>query len=155
MRHRYLFTLEVTPTGIGKAYDELPSHLTLMSRFFSRLSPTELIEVVRPMLEQTAPIELTFGKTAELGPKKLVVHLIEHTKELKQLHNRLRLLLDSTSVEYEYPQFVGAKHKPHVTKREGVKYEAGNKLITNHAYLIEIVDERRVIRSRLKLGEQT
>ena len=98
MKHRYLFTLQVAQVETGKTYDELPSHLTLMSRFFSELSPEQITKVVRPLFANTKPIELSFGTTAELGPKKLTVHLVTCSGELKQLHSELRSLLDSINV---------------------------------------------------------
>jgi predicted kinase len=153
MKHRYLFILEVAPVEVGKTYEELPSHLTLMmSRFFSDLSPEQMSEVVKPLFSKTVPIVLTFGETTELGPKKLTVHMIEHNQELKQLHQKLRTLLDSINVEYEYPQFIGENHKPHVTKRPGIRFDAGEKKIVRAAYLVEIVDSRRVIRSKFGLS---
>ena len=156
MKHRYLFILEVTPVDVGKTYDELPSHLTLMSRFFSDLSPGQMDVVVRPLFSQAVPTDLTFGETTELGPKKLTVHMVEHNEELKQLHHKLRILLDSVNVEYEYPQFIGEHHKPHVTRREGMQLDAADKRTVTKAYLIEIVDDKRVVRSEFELsGNET
>jgi hypothetical protein len=151
MKHRYLFILEVAPVATGKTYDELPSHLTLMSRFFSQLTPAQLTKVVHSLFEQTAPFGLTFGATTELGPKKLRVHMMEHSDILHQLHDKLRDLLDSIAVDYEYPQFIGKSHKPHVTKREDVQYNIGDRLIVKTACLVEVVDRRRVIRSNFAL----
>lgn len=152
MKHRYLCILEVTPVEVGKTYDELPSHLTLMSRFFSDLSPERINEVVRPLFSRTAPVKLTFGETAELGPKKLTVHMVEHSHGLKQLHNKLRVLLNSANIEYEYPQFIGENHKPHVTKRPGVQFSVGERKTVQAAYLIEIVGSKRVVRSKFELS---
>lgn len=152
MKHRYLFILEVAPVEVGKTYNELPSHLTLMSRFFSELPPEKLDEAVRALFSQTEPIKLTFGETTELGPKKLTVHIIEHNQKLKQLHNKLRILLDSVDVEYEYPQFIGENHKPHVTKRADVQFSVGEKKTVQAACLVEVVDSKRVIRSRFELS---
>lgn len=152
MKHRYLFILEIAPVEVGKTYDELPSHLTLMSRFFSNLSPRQLNEVVSPLFTQTSPIDLAFGATTELGPKRLTVHMIEHNEKLKHLHHKLRILLDSIGVEYEYPQFIGKNHKPHVTKREDVQFGAGEKKTVQAAYLVEIVGSKRAIRSKFELS---
>lgn len=152
MKHRYLFILEITPVEVGKTYEDLPSHLTLMSRFFSDLSPEQVNEVVRPLFSRTAPIELTFGETAELGPKQLAVHMVEHSNSLKQLHNKLRVLLNSVNVEYEYPKFIGENHKPHVTKRADVRFKAGEEKTVRAAYLVEIVDGKRVVRSKFELS---
>lgn len=152
MKHRYLFILEVAPVEVGKAYDELPSHLTLMSRFFSELPPARLAEVVRPLFEGTKPLKLSFGETTELGPQKLTVHVVTYSNELKRLHNELRTLLDSVSAEYEYPQFIGEGHKPHVTERKGEQFKGGDQKVTKAAYLVEVIDGSRVIRSSFTLG---
>lgn len=152
MKHRYLFILEITPVEVGKLYDELPSHLTLMSRFFSDLSPEQMSKAVKLLFGQTTPIDLIFGQSTELGPKKLTVHMIEHSSSLKQLHNQLRTLLGSVNVKYEYPQFIGENHKPHVTERTGVQFIVGERKTVRAAYLVEIVDGKRVICSRLVLS---
>ena len=151
MKRRYLFTLEITPLDVGTTYDELPSHLTLMSRFFSELGPEQITAAVYPLFAASRPIELHFGDVIELGSKKLLVHTVNHLDVLASLHESLRTLLDSIIVEYEYPQFMGENHKPHVTKREGALFDAGSPKVTTAAYLIEIVDGKRVVRSKLDL----
>jgi hypothetical protein len=150
MKYLYLFTLEVARLEAGRTYEELPSHLTLMSRFWSDLSADELSKIVRPLFARTNSIELLFGDTVELGPKKLTVHMVQQPEEMK-LHNKLRELLDSVKVEYQYPQFIGSNHKPHVTKREGVQFGAGDKRISKAAYLIEVVEEKRAVRAKFEL----
>src|SRR5690606_10220099 len=55
-------------------------------------------------------------------------------------------------VEYEYPQFIGENHKPHVTKRVDVRFKAGEEKTVRAAYLVEIVDSRRVVRSKFELS---
>lgn len=117
----YLFTLEIVPLELGRVYDELPSHLTLMSRFLSDLSPEELAAKVQPLFTRTASIQLVFGNTTVLGPKKVTAHMVTGPQE-KQLHNKLRELLDTLKVGYQYPEFIGDNHKPHVTAREGVQF---------------------------------
>ena len=126
MKHLYLFTLEIEPLEVGKTYEELPSHLTLMSRFWSDLSPEDLTAKVRPQFIETAPIQLVFGKTVMLGPKKVTAHMVTSSSE-KQVHNNIRELLDTLKVEYQYPEFIGDNHKPHVTAREGVQFAPGSK----------------------------
>ena len=152
MKRRYLFILEIAPVEAGKTYDELPSHLTLMSRFFSKLSPQQLDGIVRPLFKRSTTIELTLGKTEELGPKKLTVHTVNRSNEFKALHNELLTLLNSIPVEYEYPQFIGTGHKPHVTTREGTDFKVGDTFIAKQACLVEVVDSQRVIRLKFGLG---
>lgn len=151
MKHLYLFTLEITALKIGKVYNELPSHLTLMSRFLSELPAEELANKVRPLFAQTTPVHLVFGETVELGPKKVTAHMVDSPEE-NQLHNDLYNILDNLKVEYQYPEFIGDNHKPHVTARDGMQLMSGTKRSVSTAYLIEIVDAKRVIRAKLGLG---
>lgn len=87
-----------------------------------------------------------------LGPKKLTVQMVHQPKELK-LHNELRQCLDAVKVEYQYPQFTGQNHKPHVTKREGVEFELGDKHIARMIYLIQVINGNRVVRAKFELKE--
>lgn len=149
--HLYLFTLEIMPLKVGRVYDELPSHLTLMSRFLSGLTSDELTAKVQSFFAETAPVRLVFGEPTILGPKKVTAHMINSPDE-RQLHNNLRELLDKIKAEYQYPEFIGDNHKPHVTAREGVQFAPGSSRIASAAYLIEVVDEKRVVRAKLALG---
>lgn len=155
-QHLYLFTLEITPLKVGKTYNPLPSHLTLMSRFWSELSPDEIAKIVKPLFDCAGPIELIFGEPAQLGPKKIDVHLVKPNKSLKKLHDELHNLLDAANVTYEYPRFVGEGHKPHVSKREDDQFRAGHKQIANAAYLIEVAikgdKHLRFIQARFELN---
>ena len=150
MKHLYLFTLEIDPLAVGKVYDDLPSHLTLMSRFLSGMSYQELAPVVRAIFEQASPIELTFGETKELGPKKVVAHMIHSPAEVT-LHNQLYQCLEFLGVEFQYPQFIGPGHKAHVSKREGDNFKKGQTRVSSTAYLIEVIEGRRIVRSRFNL----
>ena len=152
MQHRYLFILEVEPVKTEMPYGELPSHLTLMSRFFSELSPGQLAEIVHPLFERTAPVQLIFEATGTLGPKKLTVHGVKNSDELKQLHNDLHTILDAAGVEYEYPAFTGKGHKPHVTQRPGIRFLPGDTKTTRYACLVEVIDGKRIVRSRFRLS---
>jgi len=151
MQHLYLFTLEIAPLETGVTYVELPSHLTLMSRFLSDLPPQELADVVQTLFTATVPIRLVFGETIELGPKKVLAHMVDSEGE-KVLHEKLRLLLDRVGVTPQYPQFVGDNHKAHVTAREGAEFSPGTARLSSAAYLIEIVNKQRVVRSRFEFS---
>jgi len=122
-----------------------------MSRFLSNLPPAELTTKVRPLFVGTSPVHLVFGETKILGPKKVTAHMVASTDE-RQLHNNLRKLLDGVKVEYQYPEFIGDNHKPHITARAGVQLIPGSKRIVSAAYLIEVVDEKRVVRAKFTLS---
>jgi len=155
-QHLYLFTLEVTPLTVGDTYNPLPSHLTLMSRFWSELPSDKLASTVQPLFDRTPPIELTFGDSVQLGPKKVAVHLLEHTVTLKELHTNLRALLDTANVTYVYPQFTGDNHKPHISKREGDGFRLGHKQSATAVYLIEVElkgeEHLRFVRAKFDLN---
>lgn len=151
MEHLYLFTLEITPLDVGRVYEELPSHLTLMSRFFSDMQEEELAARVRPLFEQTTPIRLVLGETIQLGPKKVTAHLVRSPDE-RRLHDTLRQLLDTIQVEYQYPEFIGDSHKPHVTVRAGVQFTPDSVYIAPAVYLIEVLGSKRVVRAKFTLS---
>lgn len=88
---------------VGQMYNPLPSHVTLMSRFWSDLSPDKLAETARPLFQETTPLELIFGETTKLGPKQVTAHMVAPSRELKGLHTKLRNLLDVAAVEYTSP----------------------------------------------------
>jgi len=150
MNHLYLLALEIEPLEMGGVYDELPSHLTLMSRFLSDLVPEKLSDTIRPVLENSDVVELTFGSTITLGPKKVTAHMVNSSDE-KLLHKRLQVALDEVGVTFQYPQFIGSNHKAHVTKRDGKGFPPGSYLISSAVYLIEVIDGQRIIRSRFNL----
>jgi len=152
MKHQYLFTLEITPLEVGRAYKDLPSHLTLMSRFLSDLSYKELALSVQPLFTKTKTLDLVFGETTELGPKKLTVHMVLSAEE-SGLHMQLKNFLDSLGVTYQYPQFIGQNHKAHVTKREGVHFAMGDVRKSSAAYLIEIVESNRLVRAKFEFNK--
>ena len=146
----YLLTLEITPLEVGRTYDVLPSHLTLMSRFTYKKTHQELSAVVSPLFEDIRPVSLVFGDTVVLGPKKVTAHMVDSTEE-RALHERLLAILDQMGVIFQYPQFVGVNHKAHVTQRDGVDFASKTQLLAAAAYLIEVVDGRRVIRAKFSL----
>lgn len=147
----YLFALEIVPLEVGRAYVDLPSHLTLMSRFTSDMASEDLAHLVVPVFAGARPVTLTFGPTIELGPKKVIAHMVESAGETA-LHEKLRSFLAANGALFQYPEFIGANHKAHVTRREGVQFEQGSQITCSAAYLIEVVDKRRIPRARFSLG---
>jgi len=149
MKHLYLFTLEIVPLKVGKAYDELPSHLTLMSRFLSELSPDRLASHVQHVFVQTDPVILTIGRVEGLGPKKVAAHMVSSPSEMA-LHNELHKNLSALGVAFQYPQFIGMNHRAHVSVREGVMLREGQRHVSLVVYLIEVVDKKRVVRAKFE-----
>ncbi|MGF7229488.1 MAG: AAA family ATPase [Candidatus Saccharibacteria bacterium] len=151
MQHLYLFTLEIVPLEVGKVYDDLPSHLTLMSRFLSELSPRQVAAAVQDVFAKSNLVAITFGGVEQLGPKKTTAYMISSTSEMA-LHDKLHRKLSSLAVEFQYPDFNAAGHKAHVSTRQGVVFEPGRRETARAAYLIEVIDNKRVIRAKFELG---
>jgi hypothetical protein len=151
MNRLYLITLEIVPLGLERTYDTLPSHLTLMSRFTTHLLSEELTKILEPVFINTAPIKLTFGETIALGPKRVTAHMVESSNE-QQLHEKLITVLDLSLVKYQYPQFMGHNHKPHITAREGRLFPPNSVHYSHAAYLIEVVDHNRLVKAKYKLN---
>jgi len=154
-RHLYLLALEVVPMLVGKTYNPLPSHLTLMHRFWSELSPEKLAQAIEPVFRRTQPLELLFGKTRLNGPQKARVNIVQLNPDLQNLHMQLFDLLNTLNVTYTAPEWVGKGFAPHVTERKEVEFAVGHKQITSAAYLIEVKirgeDHLRFIRARFEL----
>jgi hypothetical protein len=149
--HTYLFTLEIVPLETDKLYEELPAHLTLMSRFQSELSPDELASAVQYVFAQTSSVSLIFSDREEFGPKRITAYMIESPQEIV-LHSKLHQKLSALQAVHLYPQFVGTGHKAHVSIREEVSFRQGERTLSSAAYLIEVVNRRRLVRSRFELG---
>ncbi len=156
-KHCYLFALEVKPMNIGDIYQELPSHCTLMHRFWSELSPELLVSKVNDFFKQIHPVVLKPHEHLLLGPKRVPVAELELTNELKELHMRLCEFLNDLGVGYTAPEWVGEGYRAHVTERENTRMEVGSQHISKAVYLVEVEvpghDHTRFVRQKFKLRE--
>ena len=150
-RHLYLFALAVTPLEVGRVYDELPLHCTFMFRFWSALQADGLAAAAAPIFEAASVITLTPYEHTHLGPNQVGAHVVEKTPELMGLHMQLHDLLIALDAEFTKPQWVGEGYKPHITDRADESVAPGQPLHCPAAYLIEVIDGRRVVRSRFML----
>ena len=122
-----------------------------MSRFTSDMSPDEMNATIAKAFSVTPPVELIFGETVLLGPKQLEVHLINSPEE-QVAHERLYRLLRRNDVHFLYPEFIGKHHKAHVTTRPAATFAPDERHLSRGAYLIEVVDGKRIPRGRFVLG---
>jgi 8-oxo-dGTP diphosphatase len=150
-KHLYLFTLEVAPLKVGNVYDELPLHCTLMHRFWSELSVEELATKVGSLFAETTSLPLIVRERTMLGPKQVSVSLLKPSDELEILNMQLFELLNGLQVEYTAPQWVGKGHVFHVTDHEDERLELGSTHTSKAAYLIEVVDNQRIVRKKFEL----
>lgn len=137
-------------------YDVLPSHCTLMHRFWSELDSSQLANKLQTIFETTKAIPLFYGEREVFGPPPVTVNKIRETSEVKILHNRLYEKLNDLGVEYTAPQWVGDGYKAHITERPGIKFTVGDHHTCNAIYLIEVKvpgnEEARYVRAKFVLG---
>ena len=154
-KHLYLFTLEVAPLDNGGIYRVLPSHCTLVSRFWSELLPQEIEAKVAPLLNNQKVIELIFGNKEIFNESKAKVNLIHKTNELYMLHSKLCDLLDGLGVEYTTPLWIRDGWRPHVTERPDVTFAPGMRHLSKAVYFIEVKinaeEDTRYIRAKFDL----
>jgi hypothetical protein len=123
-----------------------------MSRFLSSLTPEEIASVVEPLFASTKAVNILFGNTIELGPKKVTAHMIDSPDE-KLLHKRLHVVLEDMGAVFQYPRFIGTGHRAHVTQRGGIDFPPSTQIVCLTAYLIEVVNGRRVICAKFSLDK--
>lgn len=154
----YLFALEVAPLEVGKTYNPLPSHLTLVSRFHSHKSPERISKKVSDLFSRTKSIELLFDQSATIGPRHTAVHLIKPRKTLKELHIQLLELLDEIDVDYTQPEYIRDGWKPHISKRDNDNFGPGFIHLAKAVYLIEVhkagENDLRIIQKRFNLSSR-
>lgn len=152
-----MFTLEVAPLDVDKVYDELPLHCTLMHRFWTHLSPAELVAKTQDVFAVTKPLTLNATERKAIGPKRVQVALLGHTQALEQLNMMLYHRLNLLGVEYAAPQWVGSDHIFHVTDRPFAQLAPGQTMSCGAAYLIEVkvpgYDHSRIARAKTMLGQ--
>lgn len=160
-KHLYLLVLEVAPLEVGTAYDVLPSHCTLMHRFWSELSPSQLAGKLQPTFDEASAIALRFKDKEVFGlpDTPVTVNRLLDTSELKTLHINLYRKLKQLGVDYTAPEWVGDGYKAHVTERAGVSFKENHLHISKAAYLIEVKvpgnDQARFVRARFALNDST
>ena len=155
-KHTYFFVLEIAALQVGEIYDDLPTHCTLVHRFWSDLSVEELATGVRKILAATSPVALIFAEEELLGPKKTTVNKIELTLQLQQLHTQLYDQLTKQGVEYTAPGWVGGGYIAHVSKRQEATFATGDTHDCTAICLVEAEVEgygrQRLIRAKFNLG---
>lgn len=160
-KHCYLFALEIEPLEVGRKYTELPRHCTLMHRFWSELSATDLSDAVKELFKQTPQLSLTFGQTAEFGPShhRVKAREIRYSSELRALHERLYHLLNKVSVEYTAPEWVNVGYKPHSTERDNFELTEKQHILCKAIYLIEVRSpdtlNQRIVQNKFFLYART
>ena len=134
----YLLALEVAPMTVGRAYEQLPMHCTIMHRFHTTLSAAALEAALRPIVSATLPVLLIPTQHQAFGPRKQLATLIELTAPLQALHRQLYEKLTSLDAQYTESDWVGDGYTPHVTDKQGRRLPTKTQTVCAAVYLISV-----------------
>lgn len=110
-------------------------HLTLLGpTFFSHRDNLDgFIEAAAGLSEDTAPFTLKVGEelsfTGSQTGELLLVHSLVLSKELKQLHDGLRMLAQLHDGRLLEPHFADAGYLPHITHHKGCHLKEGDEIV--------------------------
>ncbi len=139
---RYLFVIEVDPVDEDRTYTRLPIHCTLMHWFLSPMSPEKLVEKCADAFKNALPIELVSQASEMFGREhNIPVHSIILSEALRKLHMQLFDALNTTTIGYTEPGYVGRGYRPHVTVRGDHSLPIGSQKKAERVYLAEAIDE--------------
>lgn len=155
----FLFVLEVEPMKVGKSYNKLTLHCTVLHWFNVETSAEELLRLTSKIFSNTHPIELVAGEPAMFGPSSdphsMYVNKVVHNQALVYLHRSLLKVVDGIHAQHTEPSYTGGGFNFHVTMQEGRSFVEGTKDLSTAAYLVERVEgaknSRKFIRAKIPL----
>lgn len=154
--HTYFFAFEICQIEDGNVYDSLPLYCTLMHRFHSALSITELTAIVRPLFASTQAILLEPGERMALGPHRILVNKLVATKPLLQLHLQLHTLLTEHTVHFTESDWVGDGYIPHVSDQHDKRFNSDQPFLAKSVFLARVEfplqGSRRFIEAKFPLS---
>lgn len=141
----YLFVLPLEPIEIGRVYEHLPIHCTLMHWFWVAATPEELIKKIKTVFEGYGPLELVSAAPALFGPNYDVpVHTLVSNPSLKKLHDKLLAVLDEMGVRHIERKWIGNRFSPHVTTKNGRSFPPESRARINEVYIFEALDAQKL-----------
>lgn len=138
----YLLALELEPVEIGKTYEVLPLHTTLVHWFWLEAPKIdELIKLVSKLTTEKLSLEALeeaiFTEFTDSGTIPVTVSRIEKSDTLSDLHNRITALIDSLGGTYEKPEYIGGGYEPHVTHQYKTKINTGDILQADNLFIAQ------------------
>lgn len=145
--------------AIGRAYDQLPMHCTIMHRFHSALSAPALVAALQPVIAAAQPVDLLPLNHQAFGPKKQLVTMVEQTSALVVFHRQLHDKLNTLGVQYTESDWVGDGYVPHVTDKQGQRLVSIKATLSSAVYVISVEHplkgSRRYIDAKIALAGET
>ena len=141
----YLLALEIHPIKVGKTYEGLPLHCTLVHWFYLD-SIKEIVRPIRQLLEkEEGPVlhidgEEEFTGMTNDGPVPVLVNKVKRTPDISHLHEEILKILDTAEAKYSMPQYVHAGYEPHVTHQQEGRLERGDAVRVKSLYVAQADD---------------
>ena len=138
----YLLALEIAPIAIGKTYESLPLHCTLM-HWFRIDAIDDFIQQVHVLVGTKAAPELhieepdDFTGITKTGVISVKVNKVRKTDELNDLHEAIATIAESLGVEYVMPQYIHTGYVPHVTHQGADQLSSGDEVRVTSLYIAE------------------
>lgn len=141
----YLIALEITPVEIGKTYDGLPLHCTLV-HWFRTSKIKYIIADVQKLLESQPLAQLVvedqdqFTGMTSTGPIPVKVNKVRKTPAIKKLHDAVVDILNDYDTEFLMPQYLHERYEPHITHQEDDSVKQGDNLRVRALFFAEADD---------------
>ena len=139
----YLYALEVHDMNVGKRYDMLPVHCTLVHWFeLESAREQEMQQRVQLIASEIGTIALTaqsqetFSGMTKNGPIPVTVDTVVYTPELRALHGGVCDILDDLGATYSNPPYVRETYVPHVTHQTTGSLQTDSTHESTSLYLI-------------------
>lgn len=149
----FLVAFEVEPVVMGRVYETLPLHCTLMHWFRTKLDHHAIKHVVGLVCYTNGPLFLHAGGIENFGPQKTIpVSVIRETRDLMALHTKIHQVLLDLSVTFVEPQYVGEGYRPHVTVTDGRFFPVRDSMRVLNGYVVQALNaselkEKKIVAS--------
>ncbi len=141
----YLVALEITSVEIGKTYNGLPLHCTLVN-WFQTNKIEYLITDIQKLLESQPPVLLKVGNEDQFtgmtssGPIPVRVNKVQKTRAIKKLHDEIVAMLKAYDVDFVAPQYLNEGYVPHITHQEDGRAQQGDAIGVDSLFVAEADD---------------
>lgn len=153
---RFTLGIEVGAVVLGKTFQRMPLHCTLIHWFCSDREPSEIERcVIEAAMTQPKTVLRSLGPSLFGPDKNIPVHILEKNRELEDLHMNIFNALNDLLVTFTHPAYVGPEYKPHISDSEGAYFFTGSEMLAERIYLVEAITNNKpplkIVRSIIPL----
>lgn len=142
------FLLEDLPAG--QKFGRWPLHITLAPWFMLAGQVESFIVKLNQMTQACQRFTITVGPKQQWARHS--VHLIEPSRALQSLHNRLLELVQESVDSEVFVRLADQQFRPHITNKEYAKVQEGFVLRVDRVHLIEAPKSNPLTRIKAVTG---